>query len=196
MQVTEDYSIHYGEETYTPDGVECAEWILEFCKINNLPVPKYFIHDTNTTGKRFINKVFGLVSTPTPVIRVPDPFTKIESEKERGISITIEPKEIEVKQKVEKVEKPKKTEKVEKPKKAEKIKKPSDKEFIINTLKDSLSKKNLSKMEINEILVPQMSDKYTPTQKNTRIENIMYELTLKNVIVNTGTVRVPSWKLI
>ena len=61
---------------------------------------------------------------------------------------------------------------------------------------ESLKGKSLSKKEIDVILIPEFSDSYTLKQKKTKIENIMWELKLKGIIVNTGTIRVPSWKLV
>jgi hypothetical protein len=94
MQVTEDRFIYYGDETYTPDGVECAEWILEFCQTNNLPIPKYFVHDVNPTGRRLINKVFNSVGatvgspiTTPNTIRVPDPFMEVVKPIEPKINV-------------------------------------------------------------------------------------------------------------
>jgi hypothetical protein len=61
LLVTEDNFIYYNDETYTPDGVECAEWVYDFCKLNNIPIPEYLIHDVNITGKRLIKRVFNQI---------------------------------------------------------------------------------------------------------------------------------------
>ncbi len=70
MQVRDDRQIFFNDDSYTPSGVECAEWLVNFCKKNNLPIPKYIVHDINTYGKKQISKVFNLISTS----KTNDPF--------------------------------------------------------------------------------------------------------------------------
>lgn len=96
MRVTDDRCIYYGDETYIPDGVECAEWIVEFCRKNNLLIPKYFIHDVNPIGRKLINKVFNsvgaTVGSPITIsnpIRVPEPFVKIVIKPEPMIKLEL-----------------------------------------------------------------------------------------------------------
>ena len=73
MQVTDDYSVYLNEDSYKLSGLSCAQWIVNFVRKNNLPIPKYIIHDVNTTGRRLIQKVF---NNPTTVI---DPFVSEET---------------------------------------------------------------------------------------------------------------------
>lgn len=197
MQVTEDYSVYQNDDSYKPTGLECAKWLAEFLRKNNLPNPKIIVHDLNPRGKREIPKAF-----TTTTSKVADPFTQNE---------TIETPTIPINNPIVKTENVVTTEKaipiinpVEKTETKEKTKKANsshgdktkDKEYIIGILCNSLTDKNLTKKEIDEILLPKLSDNYDLKQKKTKIENIMWELKLKGVIVNEGTIRVPSWKLI
>ena len=227
LQVTEDYSVYQNEESYKDSGLECAKWIIDFCRRNNLPIPKYMVHDTNSSGKR---KIDGVFKNPSSIKFIPEPVeektpvskpsvvkttvTKLITElhdKLKGSENIVEniipvafdpdtnfqPCSFEkVKVKTEKPLKVKKSVKVKTEKPVKKINtKSKDKEIITEKLISILSGKNLSKKEIDEILIPMLSDIYTPVQKKTKIENVMWDLKLKNIIVNEGTVRVPSWKL-
>jgi hypothetical protein len=59
----EDYSVYRSDEIYNEgSGVDCAEWIIKFCKEKGLKLPDYFIHDTNMTGRRIISKLFKLAN--------------------------------------------------------------------------------------------------------------------------------------
>jgi hypothetical protein len=96
LQVIEDYSIHMNDESYMNSGQECAKWIVEFTKKNNLPTPKYIIHDQNSgpnsTGRMKISREFNhstnivppVIVTPvivTPVTKTTTAETKSESQK-------------------------------------------------------------------------------------------------------------------
>lgn len=82
MQITDTYEVHYNDEAYAQDGVDCANWLVNFMLKNNLPLPKYIVHDTNTRGRTLIQKVFNSATpnvvsdpfvspTPTPVVSIP-----------------------------------------------------------------------------------------------------------------------------
>jgi len=73
MQVTEDYSVYQNDDSYKLSGLECAKWIVNFARKNNFPIPKYIVHDVNTTGRRLIPKVF---NNPTTAM---DPFVSEEN---------------------------------------------------------------------------------------------------------------------
>ena len=47
---TQRESFHYQEET----GLDCAEWLINYCKENNLEFPEYAIHSMNPIGSRRI----------------------------------------------------------------------------------------------------------------------------------------------
>jgi hypothetical protein len=144
----------------------------------------------NPTGRRLISKAFNKSSV---TMTASDPFIEKTTVVVKD-SITENPIH-----EVPKTVKPEKTEKKanSETKKANSvINKTKDKELITGILIESLKGKSLSKKEIDVILIPEFSDSYTLKQKKTKIENIMWELKLKGIIVNTGTIRVPSWKLV
>lgn len=74
MKVTDDYSVYQNDDSYVLSGFECAQWIIDFVLKNNIPIPKYIIHDTNPTGRYKINKVF---NNPTSVKSI-DPFITVD----------------------------------------------------------------------------------------------------------------------
>lgn len=42
-----------------PKGSECAKWLFNYCKQNNKPLPKYFIHSANNNAQKYIPNEFG-----------------------------------------------------------------------------------------------------------------------------------------
>jgi hypothetical protein len=40
-----------------PDGEDCAKWLVKYCKENDLPIPKYFVHSANKNGQKNIPEI-------------------------------------------------------------------------------------------------------------------------------------------
>lgn len=38
-------------------GYHCGEWLIEYCKNNNLTLPKWFVHSANPVGSENIKKL-------------------------------------------------------------------------------------------------------------------------------------------
>jgi hypothetical protein len=47
-----DYSL-----TTIPTGFHSAQWLIQFCKENNLDLPKFKVHSQSTIGRENINKI-------------------------------------------------------------------------------------------------------------------------------------------
>lgn len=189
MQVTEDYSVFQNDDSYTPTGLECAQWIYEFCRSHNLPFPKYVVHDTNPTGRRFISKVFN-----KPVITAPDPFQEnIVNKEVKETSPVLKPVKTKTMKKI--------TKKMKKIKSESKnttsgFNKKQDKQFITDELVKILKEKNLTKKEIYSDISPKLPEYYTSIQKDNKIGNVVYELYKLGTIKNIGTIRLPEWTLL
>ena len=39
-------------------GLDCATWLIDYCRTNNKPLPKYAIHSANPDGAEKIEKLF------------------------------------------------------------------------------------------------------------------------------------------
>ena len=53
--------IHYNPETWTESfvykektGKDCAQWLVDYCLDNELPLPQYIVHSMNPVGKKNI----------------------------------------------------------------------------------------------------------------------------------------------
>lgn len=56
--------IHYDsnifKETFTyreKTGYDCAKWLIDYCQLHNLELPKYLVHSMNPIGKENIQKL-------------------------------------------------------------------------------------------------------------------------------------------
>lgn len=94
---SEDYSVYFSDNMYNEgNGVDCAKFIIDFCKDNSLKIPEYIIHDTNMTGRRMITKLFTLAKESTKedieMTRINDNvlFNKVQNESESTIDNQIE----------------------------------------------------------------------------------------------------------
>ena len=52
--VSFDYDLGLGLKK----GAECAKWLVQYCKVTNQPLPKYYPHSANRRGREEINNVF------------------------------------------------------------------------------------------------------------------------------------------
>lgn len=172
LSVTEDKSIYQNPESYQETGIECAVWIVNFCKQHNLPIPKYFIHDDNGWGKRKIVKAF----TEQPKF-VKDPFVPVEKVIEKVVEeITIEKLE----ETIENLET-----------KSKKINFESLFEFVKTALTD-ISK---SRKELDEILFKVFPPDVSESIKNSKINNLLYLYKSKGLIKSIGPKRKSVWVL-
>lgn len=50
------YSLYYTDGTFKEKtGYDCAKWLIDFCDVNNLELPKYNIQSANPVGKQNID---------------------------------------------------------------------------------------------------------------------------------------------
>ena len=164
LSITEDKTIFYNEDCYQETGYECALWVINFCKSHNLPIPKYFIHDDNSYGKRKISKIFSnIVSNVEQPKIVQDPFT----EKKEF------PKE-------EKIKFPKDTKKVLK------VNKKFSFEKLFDIVKDTLTDSPKSRKELVSILINKLPNDIPEKQKFSKINNLLYLYKVKSDIKSMG----------
>jgi len=176
LSITEDKTIFFNEEVYQESGLESAIWIVNFCKKHNLPIPKYFIHDENSYGKRKINKVF---SEAEKIEITKDPFP-IDEIKEPIVEDV--PEEVKIEEVVEATV-------------VELGKLPfSRKEFFV-VVKDILSNGPKTREELNTILLTQFPDDVPEKQRMTKINNLLAIFKIKGKIKNIGSRRKSMWCL-
>lgn len=54
---TEHYDVNTDPNTYKEKtGYDCAKWLIEYCRINKLEVPKYLVHSLNPIGAENISR--------------------------------------------------------------------------------------------------------------------------------------------
>lgn len=39
-------------------GTDCARWLVNYCMVNNVPVPEYVVHSSNGEGGKNIKSIF------------------------------------------------------------------------------------------------------------------------------------------
>lgn len=177
LSVTEDKSIYQNPESYQETGIECAIWIVNFCKQHNLPIPKYFIHDDNGWGKKKISKAF----TEQPKF-VKDPFEKLSIVP--VIEKVIEETPILVEETIETPIENLET-------KSKKINFESLFEFVKTALTDS----SKSRKELDEILFKVFPPDVSESIKNSKINNLLYLYKSKGLIKSVGPKRKSVWVL-
>lgn len=58
-----DYDLKNGRsnvEGKLPTGMDCANWLMEYCKSNGVPMPKCYVHSANPKHGPELNRVLGL----------------------------------------------------------------------------------------------------------------------------------------
>jgi hypothetical protein len=186
MQVTEDKTIFFNEECYQETGLECAVWIINFCKKHNLPIPKYFIHDDNTYGKRKITKLF---TDSEKVKNVSDPF---ETE---NVTLVEEPTKLPIVETVTENEVITVIEDVVSETQTNENKLPfARKEFFV-IVKDYLNSGSKSREELNAILITQFPENTPMKHRMTKINNLLAIYKIQGKIENIGTRRKSLWVL-
>lgn len=51
-------------------GLDCAEWLIGYCRQRNLKLPKFFVHSANPNGQREINALLNNALHEGKVIRL------------------------------------------------------------------------------------------------------------------------------
>jgi len=198
MQVTEDKTIFFNEECYQETGLECAIWIINFCKKHNLPIPKYFVHDDNSYGKRKIMKLF-TDSEKGKTVPVPDPFEIVTVEETTSVVEETTPVVEETTPVVEEttpvVEETTPVVETEVSETSIENKLPfSRKEFFV-IVKDYLKSGPKSREDLNTILITQFPENTPMNQKMTKINNLLAIYKIQGKIENVGTRRKSLWVL-
>jgi len=179
MQISSTMMIHYNEDAYIPTGVDCTEWYLDFCKKNKIPLPEYIIHDENVTGRRLINKLFKNF-VPEQEESVSDNNVKTS---ENEIIVPSNDFEINIDTNTSFGETSKNVSKSKK------------NDILSDSLIEFMKDKGITRIEINDFLLSKISNYLTLEQKMNIIGNLLWKLSNKKIIVNTGTIRKPLWKL-
>jgi len=188
MQVTEDKTIFFNEECYQETGLECAIWIINFCKKHNLPVPKYFVHDDNSYGKRKITKFF---TDSEKGKTVPDPF-EIVTPMETPI-VEVNPVVMEETPVV--VEDTPVVETIEVSETSDENKLPFSRKEFFAIVKSYLTSGPKSREDLNAILITQFPENTPMNQKMTKINNLLAIYKIQGKIENVGTRRKSLWVL-
>ena len=58
-----DYDLKNGRsnvEGKLPTGMDCANWLMEYCKENGVSIPKCYVHSANTKHGPELNRMLGL----------------------------------------------------------------------------------------------------------------------------------------
>lgn len=58
-----DYDLKNGRsniEGKLPNGIDCANWLMEYCKENGVSIPKCYVHSANTKHGPELNRMLGL----------------------------------------------------------------------------------------------------------------------------------------
>lgn len=58
-----DYDLKNGRsnvEGKLPNGIDCAKWLMEYCKENGIPMPKSYVHSANPKHGPELNSLLGL----------------------------------------------------------------------------------------------------------------------------------------
>ena len=45
-----------------PKGLDCAKWLIKYCRENNKNLPRFFVHSANPNGQREINTLLNMPS--------------------------------------------------------------------------------------------------------------------------------------
>ena len=188
MQVTEDKTIFFNEECYQETGLECAIWIINFCKKHNLPTPKYFVHDDNSYGKRKITKFFTdsekgkIVSDPfETVTEVTPAVTEVTPVVETPVVETETIVTDEIKDEVIEV--------------TSENKLPFSRKEFFAIVKSHLTSGPKSREDLNAILINQFPENTPMNQKMTKINNLLAIYKIQGKIENVGTRRKSLWIL-
>ena len=175
LSITEDKTIFFNEDSYQETGLECAIWLVSFCRKHNLPVPNYFVHDDNGYGKRKITKVLSEQEQPKPEHKPKPPFIEqnipVKEVSVKEISVKEVPKEVSVKEY------------------------PTTNDDFFLILKDILKPK--SRKDINDILLTKFPPKISEKQKLAKISNLLSLYKKEGKIKNIGTSKKkPIWTLL
>ena len=167
MSVTEDKTIFFNEESYQETGLECAEWVVNFCKINNIPIPKYFFHDDNLWGKRKITKIFTEAEQNKTVS---DPFKEKTEKPTIVVKNNIVPETVMVS-----------------------IKKKRINVDFFEPIRKCLIDGPKTRQDINNVLLTCFPENISEKQKMTKINNLLTLYKNQGKIKNTGSKKKPIW---
>lgn len=54
----EDWKFHTSEQLSVEEtGLDCAQWLIDYCINNKLKLPEYMVHSMNPVGRENINKL-------------------------------------------------------------------------------------------------------------------------------------------
>lgn len=68
-----DYNLTYGganAEGKVLTGIDCANWLMQYCKENGIPMPKCYVHSANPRFGPEMNRMLGLSENKKRTIRL------------------------------------------------------------------------------------------------------------------------------